>query len=137
MAEDKKEDKPKRKSSALYDHPTSKKRGEESEPAPKKEDAEKAPDKDASEESAEDKGLKTALSGTDKLIEGLKALNKAHETERRDFHGNHREALRQMASRHEKGIKDLMTSHADGMGGEAPAVDAAEGAAAPAEGESA
>lgn len=46
------------------------------------------------------------MSPKDKFMEGMKGIQKRHESERRDFHGNHREALRQMAGRHGKEIAD-------------------------------
>jgi len=63
------------------------------------------------DEKGEDRGLTMAMQGADKLIQGLKALHKTHETERKDYHNNHREALRQMSGRHEKQIKDLYSAH--------------------------
>lgn len=139
MADDKmKTEKPKSKASVLYDRGKEKTqdvtdRKDEAAGAAKADMAKK----DDKAEAGEDAGLKTALAGAGKLIEGLKALHKAHETERRDYHGNHREALRQMAGRHEKQIKDMMDQHMAGMGEAAPAADAgaapaAAAAAAPA-----
>lgn len=77
-------------------------------------------------EAGEDKGI-------DKMMEGFKTLTKAHESERRDMHGNHREAMRQMHARHEKQLRDFMEMNAPAMGaapqGEGGA-DTAGGAAA-------
>lgn len=66
----------------------------------------------------------------DKMLEAMKALHKQHEAERRDHHGNHREALRQMASRHEKSFRDLVDSFAgsDASGAEVNAPEAAAAA---------
>ena len=55
-----------------------------------------------------EKAMDKAKSASGKFIDAMKALHKQHESERRDYHGNHREALRQMAARHEKSFRDLM-----------------------------
>lgn len=59
-------------------------------------------------------------------------LHKRHEGERRDFHGNQRDALRKMVARHDKEIKALQVAQEAEMAG-AAAVPG-EGNAAPAEG---
>jgi len=59
-------------------------------------------------------------------------LHKRHEGERRDFHGNQRDALRKMVARHDKEIKALQVAHEAEMAG-AAAVPG-EGNAAAAEG---
>lgn len=65
--------------------------------------------KDRRDESeGESKAMDRTKKASDKFIEAMKGLHKQHETERRDYHGNHREALRQMASRHEKAFRDLV-----------------------------
>lgn len=127
------------KASAMYDHERSggekkaekKPEAHEDKKPEEKKPEEKEPEKKAGEgDAVEDKG-----NGIEKMLEGLKQLHKAHETERSDANGNHREALRQMASRHAKQIRELAQSHMDGMGpgdgagGEAPAggAPAAEG----------
>lgn len=70
----------------------------------------------------------------DKFLDGMKAIRKRHETEHRDFHGNNREAMRQMSTRHGKEIADHFDLHfseggtaAEGTAGsEKPAKPAAE-----------
>lgn len=132
---------------ALYDHPASKKAaGQEEKPKAEDGGGEKQDVKDREDEAAktgeadvEKEVSKTAEKVADgditakeiaandglsqdtkqKFIEALRSLHKTHETERRDFHGNMREAMRQMSGRHEKAIKDLMDSHMSG--GEAEA----------------
>lgn len=114
-----------------------------------KKSADKAPDKKPE--------AKAAVKTPDKPAEGeapgspmegfageMDALNKRHEAERRDHHGNTREAMRKMATRHAQDFKDLAQRQADTMAkmsppaempaaGEAPGGGAqvAEGAAPP------
>ena len=57
-------------------------------------------------------------------------LNKRHEGERKDFHGNQRDALRKMVQRHDKEIKALQAEHETAMAG-AAAPAAPEAAAEP------
>lgn len=84
--------------------------------------------KDSADESA---GEKKAEGKGDKMSAGLKEIHKRHESERRDFHGNHREALRQMATRHEKDLREFMDgfdageAEGDDMEAEAEMADAA------------
>lgn len=77
----------------------------------KKDSADESKGEKKTEDSGEAKGeaaMEKAKKSSDKFLEAMKALNKQHETERRDYHGNHREALRQMATRHEKAFRDLV-----------------------------
>lgn len=66
----------------------------------------------------------------DTFMSALQGLNKQQEAERRDTHGNHREALRMMAQRHDKQIKDLIGDHfsenepGDGAGADDQTADA-------------
>jgi len=104
---------------ALYDHPASKKNeAKESKPEEKPAEAKTEPKAEAAaDESAGTKEAETEMaesSGIDKMLEGLKMLHKAHESERRDFHGNQREAMRQMATRHEKAIRELSSQMGSG-----------------------
>ena len=118
-------EKPKSRGAMLYDNERSKKARGDTEPdeVQKAKAAAKGADDAVEEgaekkaETAESKGLSKVTSQAEKMMEGLKALNKTHETERRDHHGNHREALRQMAARHEKGIKEFMEPQASGLTG--------------------
>lgn len=109
----------------------------ESKPAPKADDTTPAA---AAEVGASAEGG----SPMDKFVGEMDAINKRHEAERRDHHGNSRDALRQMSTRHAKDFKDLAQRQADEMAkmaapkdmpaeGEAPggATQVAEGAAPP------
>lgn len=59
-------------------------------------------------------------------------LHKRHEAERKDFHGNQREALRKMVQRHDKEIKALQVAHEAEIAGAAAPMG--EGNAPPADG---
>lgn len=120
------------KASALYDNPRSK--GDKEAAATAEADMEKGdrPKADSAAEEAtetkaesgEDKGISMMRDHMEKAMDGLKAMMKAHESERRDMHGNHREAMRQMHARHEKQMRDHMEqamSAASGGAAEAPA----------------
>lgn len=84
----------------------------------------KKPSEDKPVADAGDEGA----SKKDMFMDGMKAIQKRHESERRDMHGNHREALRQTASRHGKEIADHFDLHFGQ--GETPAAAPAGGAAA-------
>jgi hypothetical protein len=138
MADDKK---PEKKKSPLYDAPNGeakhgaraeKKPAEDKPPA--KADAKPADDKDpaakptakpADKDPAKPAGdAKPAAEEPKKppAHEALSGVHKRHETERRDHHGNVREQYRQMASRHEKELKDFHAAHlAELAAGNAPA----------------
>lgn len=85
----------------------------------------KEPEGDGEKPAAEGEA---AASPKDMFMDGMKAIQKRHESERRDTHGNHREALRQMASRHGKEIADHFDLHFGQ--GETPAAAPSGGAAA-------
>ena len=70
--------------------------------------AEDRKETDSADERAGEEKMETAKKASDKFLDAMKALHKQHEMERRDHHGNHREALRQMAARHEKSFRDLV-----------------------------
>lgn len=99
--------------SPLHDNPRS--RSEEKKKPEEKPDEKSATEKKAAEKAkpeekkpeGEEKpeGDEEASAG-DKFAEGMSKIEKRHEGERRDAHGNHREMLRQMASRHAKEIAD-------------------------------
>ncbi len=141
------DEKPAKKKSPLYDAPKGEaKHGARPEkkpdPEPKAE-AKPASDKDATAEKApkkadgnakatepkEEAGTKPAekAAGGEEaakppMHEALNGIHKRHETERRDHHGNVREQYRQMASRHEKELKDFHAAHlAELTAGNAPA----------------
>ena len=105
---------------ALYDHPASKKNEAAKESKPEQKPAEAKPEPKAEAAADESAGSKEAdlemaeSKGLDKMLEGLKMLHRAHESERRDFHGNQREAMRQMATRHEKAIRELSSQMGSG-----------------------
>jgi hypothetical protein len=99
--------------SPLHDNPRSKSdKKEEKKPDEKPEEkaavekkaAEKPKEPDAAEKPEE--AGEAEPSKKDMFMDGMKAIQKRHESERRDFHGNHREAMRQMANRHSKEIAD-------------------------------
>lgn len=102
--------------SPLYDNERSQTESDRKDEAKGEDAAVEKKAKDSADESkgmdkyerGEDEGLKAAMDGLGTLMEGIKKLHKAHEAERRDAHGNHREALRQMSGRHEKQFKELV-----------------------------
>lgn len=133
MADDKKKG-----ASALYDNsPTMKKREKES--AATAEADMEAGDKPKADTKAADKGMDKLESASEKFLKAIKEVRSRHESERKDFHGNMRESLRQMALRHDKEIGGLIEQHspregnaneADGgtsMPGGAAVVDGMEG----------
>jgi hypothetical protein len=68
----------------------------------------------------------------DMEIKERESLHKQHESERRDFHGNHLEAMRLMNTRHEKAIRELHKAQMERMmepkepdAGEAPKTEGA------------
>lgn len=65
-----------------------------------KDQRDERPPKDGEAMAAEEGGPK------DKFMDGMKAIQKRQESERRDFHGNMREQMRQIGSRHNKEIAD-------------------------------
>lgn len=103
--------------------PAEKKAGEEAADAAGGE--EKEPKAETKAETAEEK----PASPKDLFMDGMKAIRKRHEGEMRDHHGNNREAMRQMASRHTKEIGDHFdlnfgaggTSEKEPAGGGTPA----------------
>lgn len=100
------EKKTEKKPNPLHDNPKSKPAAEA---APKSaEDIGDGPVEEAKEakaEAGEDAGIA-------KMLDGFSSLVKAHESERRDLHNNHREAMRQMHGRHEKMLKEHFGSMA-------------------------
>lgn len=130
MAKEMTDEKPKSRASSLYDNERSQKKptAKADEKKPEAKDEKPEPKAEPEGEGAD------SANGADKLIEGMKTLAKQHEAERRDAHGNQREALRQMAGRHQKQMQDLMESHIGQMGGEndasAPAEESPDGQAA-------
>lgn len=105
--------------SPLHDNPKSPKSSEKKDdkkPEEKKPesggDEKAAIEKKASEKPKEADGEKPAAEGEgaaspkDEFMDGMKNIQKRHESERRDFHGNAREQMRQMGSRHNKEIAD-------------------------------
>lgn len=152
------DEKPAKKKSPLYDAPKGEpKHGAKPEKKPDPEP--KAEAKPASDKDATTEKTPTKADGTTKATEpnenaGKKpddskaggeqtkpvddraAMHKRHESERRDFHGNMREAMRQMTSRHEKEIKALnekaagVSQPAEKVPGNAPEKKEAQAAAA-------
>jgi hypothetical protein len=112
--------------------PAEKKAGEEAADAAGGE--EKEPKAETKAETAEEK----PASPKDLFMDGMKAIRKRHEGEHRDAHGNHREAMRQMSSRHSKEIGDHFDMHFTGGGtaekGEAGSAKPAAASGTPAEG---
>ena len=146
MADDKK---PEKKKSPLYDAPKGEpKHGAKPEkkpdPEPKSEakpagdkdptaetspkDAKAAAPKDQTGEKSAEKDAGGEAPKKPPVHEALAGMHKRHETERRDHHGNVREQYRQMASRHEKELKDFHTAHlTERAAGVAPAPGAVPG----------
>lgn len=143
MADDDSKKKPSRRD-VLYDRGKEKKSAEKSgEKKPEAKAESKAADSKASDKKPEAESEAPA-SPMEGYLSDMAALSKRHETERRDHHGNTREALRAMAKRHDQDFKDLAQRQADTMAkmsppaemppaGEAPggATQVAEGAAPP------
>lgn len=133
MADDKKKG-----AASLYDNSPSMKRREKESAATAEADMEKG-DKPKADSKAADKGIDKLESASEKFLKAIGEVRKRHESERRDFHGNHREMLRSMAARHDKEIGMLIEQHspregnaneADGgtsMPGGAAVVDGMEG----------
>jgi hypothetical protein len=111
---------------SLYDNDRSPKRKAREDEREGEDKMEMREDKDAADESAGMEATEADGDGGDapmakaemvesegisKILDGLKALTKAHESERRDMHGNHRESMRQMHGRHEKQIRELLDQH--------------------------
>ncbi len=140
------------KGDSMYDHARSEKEGDkgggkkvtetkkvtEEKPAEKKAEepeekevdgAKAAPEQVAAGEAAAPAG--SAMDGEgaknqmQEMMDGMKKLRAAHEAEHRDLHGNHREAMRQMAARHGKALKDHLDFHMEKMGGADSAPEAA------------
>lgn len=89
----------------------------EAKPEPKK-DAPKAKgggNAEGDDESAEEASEKGEDDGINKMFEGLGTMLKAHDSERRDHHGNHLAATKQMHQRHEKAIRDYMGQGMEGL----------------------
>lgn len=124
MAKEMTDDKPKSRASSLYDNERSMKKPKADEKKPEAKDDKPEPKTEPDGEGAD------SANGADKLIEGMKTLAKQHEAERRDAHGNQREALRQMQGRHEKQMRDMMDTHMAEMGGQPAGGEPAPGAAA-------
>lgn len=89
----------------------------ESKPEPKKDAAPKG--KDGENAEGEGGGSEVAEKGEDeginKMFEGLGTMLKAHDSERRDHHGNYLAATKQMHQRHEKAIRDYMGQGMEGL----------------------
>lgn len=132
----------------LYDNPRSKtSKPADDVPEAKKADAAKPKDKmvDGTPDPTNDKmkvdqpdptGDKMMVA-KDKFMDAMKGMAKTQESERRDTHNNHREAMRMMHARHQKQANDLIDEHMAGLSSgdaEAPEMAAAE-PAAPAEAE--
>lgn len=130
--------------SPLHDNPRSSKEGKKEEKKPEEKPDEKAAaEKKATDKAKDGDGEKpmaegekpegeAASSPKDMFMDGMKSIQKRHESERRDTHGNHREALRQMAGRHGKEIADHFDLHFGEGGGTAAAAKPDTGEAAPA-----
>lgn len=106
MAEEKK---PESRASKMYAKSAEKK----AEPA-KKEEKKAEPKAEAKKddkpaEGGDDKTTETSPAA--KQAEARMAMHKRHEGERKDFHGNMREQMRQMATRHNKEIVDMNAAH--------------------------
>lgn len=101
---------------ALYDNPRSGgDKGRDREAAATAEADVEAGDEPKADKKA-DGEVKTVEKASDKFLKAIGEVRKRHESERRDFHGTHREQLRQMAARHDKELGALIETHSPAEG---------------------
>lgn len=98
-------DNPRSKTEKKSDEKPDEKTATEKKAAEKAKPEEKKPEGEGKKPEGEE-GVEETMSPKDKFMEGMQNIQKRHEGERRDFHGNQKEAMRQMQARHGKEIAD-------------------------------